>query len=163
MPVIALATAIVAPVERVFDLARSIDLHVTSTAHTGERAVAGVASGLIGMGEQVTWRARHFGLWQELTSRITAYERPRHFRDSQVRGAFARFDHDHIFEPVAGPGGAQHTLMRDRFDFNSPLGPFGTLADWLVLTRYLRGLLLERNRVIKEAAEGVGWRKYLLS
>ena len=159
MPVIELTTAIVAPVERVFDLSRSIDLHVASTAHTGESAVAGVTSGLIGMGEQVTWRARHFGLWQQLTSRITAFDRPRHFRDSLVRGAFARFDHDHLFEP-AGPAGA-HTLMRDRFDFNSPLGPLGAVADRLVLTRYLRALLVERNRVIKEAAEGTRWSDYL--
>ena len=159
MPVLELATTIAAPIERVFDLSRSIDLHVASTAHTGERAVAGITSGLIGMGGQVTWRARHFGVWQRLTSRITAYERPRHFRDSQVAGAFARFDHDHDFEPT-GPGGT-HTLMRDRFDFNSPLGPFGALADRFVLTRYLRALLVERNRVIREAAEGTRWTDYL--
>lgn len=159
MPVIQLTLTIAAPVERVFDLSRSIDLHVASTAHTGERAVAGVTSGLISGDEQVTWRARHFGIWQELTSRITVYERPRRFRDSQVRGAFARFDHDHFFEP-AGPAG-MHTLMRDRFDFNSPLGPLGALADWLVLKRYLRALLQERNRVIKEAAEGARWMDYL--
>ena len=159
MPVIELATAIAAPVERVFDLCRSIDLHVASTAHTGERAVAGVTAGLIGLGEEVTWRARHFGVWQEPTSRITAFERPRHFRDSLVRGAFARFDHDHDFEP-AGPDGS-HTTMRDRFDFNSPLGPLGGLVDRLVLTGYLRALLVERNRVIKEAAEGEQWSNYL--
>jgi hypothetical protein len=61
MSVIELATSIAAPTERVFDLARSIDLHTERTAGTGERAVAGVTSGLIGLGEEVTWRARHFG------------------------------------------------------------------------------------------------------
>jgi hypothetical protein len=68
MSVIQLTTIILAPVERVFDLARSIDLHVASTAHTGERAVAGVTSGLLGPGEEVTWRAKHFGVWQHLTN-----------------------------------------------------------------------------------------------
>ena len=59
MPVIELATSIAAPIDRVFDLARSIDLHTNSTSGTGERAVAGVTSGLIGPEQEVTWRARH--------------------------------------------------------------------------------------------------------
>lgn len=71
MPVIELATSIAAPIERVFDLARSIELHTNSTLSTGERAVAGVTSGLIGQDEEVTWRARHFGVWQSLTVRVT--------------------------------------------------------------------------------------------
>ena len=159
MPVIELTTLIDAPLERVFDLARSIDLHAASMARTGERAVGGVTGGLIGAGQEVTWQARHFLVRQHLTSRITAYDRPRHLRDSQVRGAFARFDHDHYFEPT-GPGGTQ-TLMRDRFDFNSPLGPLGALVDWLVLTRYMRSFLLERNRFLRETAEGPRWAEYL--
>ena len=32
--------------------------------------------------------ARHFGITQELTSRITAFDRPRHFRDEMEKGAF---------------------------------------------------------------------------
>lgn len=159
MPVIELTTLIDAPIERVFDLARSLDLHMASTARTGERAVDGVTSGLLGAGQEVTWRARHFGVWQTLTSRMTAFEPPDHFRDSMVRGAFARFDHDHFFERT-GPGGAQ-TRMRDVFDFTSPLGPLGSLADRLFLTRYMRGFLEERNRLLRETAEGPRWKDYL--
>lgn len=95
---IELTTCVAASPERCFDLARSVDLHTRSTSATGERAVGGVTTGLLGLGQEVTWRARHFGVRQELTSRITAYDRPRHFRDSMVRGAFRRFDHDHFFE-----------------------------------------------------------------
>ena len=157
MPTIELTTTIAAPADRVFDLSRSIDLHLDSTAHTGERAVGGVVTGLIGLNEEVTWRARHFGIWQELTSRITALDRPEHFRDSQVRGAFARFDHDHYFDDLDPDG----TVMRDRFDFNSPFGPLGSVVDTLILTRYMRAFLTERNRVIKEAAESTQWKKYL--
>ena len=58
MPVIILTLPIAAPIDVVFDLARSIDLHVQSTAQTNERAVAGRTSGLIGLGEEVTWRRR---------------------------------------------------------------------------------------------------------
>ena len=159
MPIIELTTFIRAPVERVFDLARSIDLHAASMAHTGERAVAGVTSGLIDAGQEVTWRARHFGVWQHLTSRITACERPTHFADTMVRGAFARFDHDHYFT-VTGPDGG-HTTMRDVFDFTSPLGPLGWIADGLSLTRYMRRLLEKRNALLRETAEGIGWTRYL--
>ena len=159
MPVIELTTLISAPIERVFDLARSLDLHMASTARTGERAVGGVTSGLLGADQEVTWRAKHFGVWQHLTSRMTAFEPPRHFRDSMVRGAFARFDHDHYFERT-GPDGA-HTLMRDFFDFTSPLGPLGWIADRLFLTRYMRGFLEERNRLLRETVEGPHWKDYL--
>lgn len=154
MPVIQLHTRIRAPLQRCFDLARSVDLHLQSTRGTGEQAVAGVTHGLLGPGDQVTWRARHFGVWQELTSCITAFDPPRHFRDSMVRGAFARFDHDHYFiADVTDIADGEYTDMRDVFDFTSPLGPLGRIADALVLTRYMRRFLAERNRILKQVAE----------
>ena len=48
-------------------------MHVRSAAGTGEQAIAGTTRGLLGLHQEVTWRGRHFGVWQELTSRITAY------------------------------------------------------------------------------------------
>jgi ligand-binding SRPBCC domain-containing protein len=156
MPVVELTTTIHAPIERTFDLARSLDLHMASTAHTGERAVAGVTTGLLGLGQEVTWRAKHFGIWQHLTSRITAFERPLHFRDSMVRGAFRRFDHDHFFNRDGN-----FTIMRDVFDFRSPLGILGRMADQLCLTRYMRSLLQTRNSTIKAVAESDQWQRYL--
>ncbi len=149
MSVIKLETLIRAPIERCFDLSRDIDLHMRSTGHTRELAVAGVTTGLIGPGEEVTWQATHFGVRQRLTSRITVYNRPFHFRDSQVRGVFKRFDHDHVFEQ--GPNGL--TMMRDLFDYESPLGWLGVIADRLFLEKYMKSLLKRRNALIKEAAE----------
>jgi ligand-binding SRPBCC domain-containing protein len=148
LPVIRVVTEIHAPMEVCFDLARDIEMHIRSTAGTNEKAVGGVTSGLIGLGEEVTWEARHFGIRQRLTSRITGFVRPRHFRDSQVRGTFRRFDHDHLFE---GNGGI--TTMTDVFDYEAPLGWVGRLADGLFLEAYMRGLLERRARVIKGAAE----------
>jgi len=156
MPTIQLTTWIAAPPERCFDLSRSIDLHVASTEETGERAIGGVTSGLIGPGEEVSWRARHLGVWQTLTTRITAFDRPRHFRDSMVRGVFRRFDHDHFFAPRDGG-----TEVRDLFDFTSPLGPLGRIADALVVTRHLRAFLERRNQELKEVAESERWRAFL--
>ena len=117
-------------------------------AHTGERAVAGRTSGLIELGEEVTWRARHFGVTQHFTSRITAFDRPHHFRDEMQRGAFRSFVHDHFFE-VDGEG----TKMIDTLVFAAPLGVLGRIAEKLVLRRYLTRLLADRAAVIKEDAE----------
>ena len=156
MAIIELTTDINAPISRVFDLARSIDLHMNSTSKTGERAVAGVTAGLIGAGEQVTWRARHFGVWRSLTVQIEAFEPPTHFSDTMLRGAFRQMVHHHYFA-----SSSQGTTMRDVFEYHSPFGVLGRIVDALVLKRYLRSFLLERNRVIKAAAESDGWRKYL--
>src|SRR5688572_15352099 len=97
MPRIEIVIEIAASPPRCFDLARDLDLHVASMAHTGERAVAGRTSGLIGLGEEVTWRGRHFGFVLDHTSRITAFDPPRHFRDEMIRGRFETFVHDHFF------------------------------------------------------------------
>jgi ligand-binding SRPBCC domain-containing protein len=156
MAIIDLTTEIDAPIARVFDLARSIDLHTASTAKTGEQAVSGVTSGLIGAGEQVTWRARHFGIWQSLTVRIGEFDPPAHFSDRMVHGAFRQMEHHHYF--AQSPRG---TTMRDVFEFESPWGLLGRMADALFLANYLRALLVERNNVIKATAESEKWRSYL--
>jgi ligand-binding SRPBCC domain-containing protein len=145
---IELTTSINAPIERCFDLARSIDLHLESTKQTGEKAIAGRISGLIELGETVTWRAKHFGIWQNLTSKITAFDYPNSFTDEMVNGAFKSIRHEHLFYPANGG-----TLMKDVFMFESPLGIFGRLANFLFLRRYMANLLKTRNQVIKAAAE----------
>lgn len=131
-----------------FDAARDLDLHTRSLAHTNEVAVAGRLSGLIGMGEEVTWRGRHFGITQHFTSRITAFESPSYFQDTMQRGAFRSFVHDHRF--VEADGG---TLMTDVLDFTAPFGLLGRIAERAVLRRYLHRLLETRALVIKDACE----------
>lgn len=156
MPIIELTTAIRAPIDRVFDLASSIDAHQDSTSGTEERAVAGVTKGLIGLGDEVTWEARHFGIRQRLAVRVTGFDRPRHFQDVMVSGAFKRMVHDHDFA-----AGATGTVMRDRFEFESPLGILGRMADWFFLTSYMRRFIVGRNAVLKQLAESTGWDRYL--
>lgn len=148
MPLILTELQIAAPIETCFDLARDIDLHRRTAAHTGERAIAGVTSGRVVAGDTVTWEATHLGVRQRLTVRISACERPDFFIDEMVRGAFARFTHLHRFYPTGGG-----TLMIDQFDYTSPLGPLGRLADALFLERYLRDFLTRRNAIIKRLAE----------
>ena len=148
MPVIHLETLIAASPERCFDLSLSVDLHRQSVAHTNERPIAGVTSGVMRLGDTVTWEAVHFGVKQHLTTKITAYERPQYFIDEMTQGIFQELKHHHAF--IAHPAG---TLMIDTFTFRAPLGILGRIAERLFLTRYMRGLLLTRNRYLKQAAE----------
>ncbi|EST51788.1 cell division protein [Brevibacillus panacihumi W25] len=149
MPVIRMEVEIDAPQQICFDLARSIDSHMESTARTREKAIGGVTSGLIRLGESVTWEAVHFGVKQRLTAKITEMEEPWFFVDEMVQGAFKRFYHKHEFIPL----GEKKTRMIDTFDYTSPLGVLGKLADVLILERYMRRFLLERNLYLKEKAE----------
>lgn len=152
-------TVIQAPAERCFDLARSVEVHLAGNVDCGEAAVAvaGVTSGLVGMAQRVTWRAKHFGVRQSLTSEITAMDRPAWFQDTMIEGAFRFMLHDHFFRPLC----PDETEMRDVFCFAAPLPVFGRLAEIAVLRRYMRALLRERNAVLKAIAESPDWRSYL--
>ena len=158
MQLIQLETKIAAPPDRCFLLSLSIDLHKTSTAQTGERAIAGVTTGIIGPNQTVTWQGRHFGFMLQHETLISAYDRPRHFQDIMLKGMFRSFEHDHYFEP-SGDG----TLMSDTLRFAAPLGPLGLIAETLVLRSYLTRFLRERNQVIRRVAEGPPeqWAQYL--
>ncbi|MGJ8593579.1 MAG: SRPBCC family protein [Aquaticitalea sp.] len=148
MPLIILKTEIKADIQTCFDLSRNIDFHLKSLEHSHEEAVAGKTSGLIGLGESVTWEAKHFGIKQRLTSKITEFNAPHYFVDKMVSGAFKSFKHEHIFETQGN-----ETLMTDKFHFESPYGIFGTLANTLFLTRYVTNLLQTRNAALKAEAE----------
>lgn len=148
MPIIRIETDIQAEPAVCFDLARSVDAHLESTGETNERAVAGVTTGLLELGDEVTWQARHFGITQRLTSRITVFDRPHHFQDQMTRGVFRRLVHDHRFDAL--PSG---TRMVDEFDFSAPLGVLGRVAEQLFLTAYLRRFLQRRAAALKRMAE----------
>jgi ligand-binding SRPBCC domain-containing protein len=152
MPIIELFTEINAPVKRCFDLARSIDLHLISTKHTGEQAIAGTTTGLINLGETVTWRAKHYFIWQELTSKVVELSSPNFFADEMVKGAFKSFRHEHYFF-----NSGDKTIMRDVFEFESPLGLLGRLFNLISLKAYMTSLLKQRNEVIRQVAESDQW------
>ncbi len=157
MPLIHLTTFIAAPVERVFDLSRSIDLHRKSMAHTNEEAVAGTVSGLIKQDETVTWKAKHLGKIRVMKVKIISMLAPKSFTDEMVSGDFKQMKHEHHFMPIQNG-----TLMIDLFSFESPYGALGKMVNALFLQRYLRKLLERRNLSIKEFAETDKW-KFLLN
>src|SRR5450759_2723674 len=152
-------TVIRAPIERCFDRARSVEVHRAGNVHGGEAAlaIAGVTSGLVGMAQRVTWRAKHFGVWHNLTSEITAMERPIYFRNIMVQGIFRFMKHDHFFRPLS----REETEMKSVYCFAAPLPVLGRFAEIAFLRRYMQALLRERNAVVKEIAESSQWQRYL--
>lgn len=148
MPTLTLQTKIHAPLEKCFDLARNIDLHVESNARSRERAVAGKTTGFAELGDTITWKARHFGFWFKMTVKITGFQPPHSFTDEMVKGPFKMLRHVHEFE-----SDGEFTLMTDRFTFRSPLGVLGQAVDALILKRYLTNFLKSRNEALKKLAE----------
>jgi ligand-binding SRPBCC domain-containing protein len=163
-------TVIAAPIGRVFDLARSVEVHLAGNVHFGEEAIAltavppKAATGLLGLGDTITWRARHLFIRQRLTSRITAFDPPVYFQDAMLRGAFRSMQHDHYFRELADHDfDSPCTEMRDVFRFAAPIPVLGRIAEVLVLRRYMQRLLHERNEVIRQIAESAdcSWKKYI--
>ena len=148
MTVLVIDTLIGADVEAVFDLSLSVDAHTGSMARAKERAIAGVTSGVLRAGDEVTWQATHFFVPIRMTSAITAYERPLRFVDEQSRGPFLYWHHEHRFEQFGSA-----TRMTDRILFAAPFGIFGRLAERLILNRYMRKLIVQRNQWLKSALE----------
>ena len=152
-------TVIAAPPQRCFDLARSVEVHLAGNVHWGESAVAigGVTSGLVGLHQRVTWRAKHFGVWHNLTSQITAMEPPSYFQDVMVKGPFRSMLHDHHFRTL--PDG--RTEMKDVFRVAAPIPILGRIVEILLLRRYMQNLLHERNAAVQQIAESSAWRQYV--
>lgn len=156
MPTIELETKINAPMERCFLLSLSVDLHQLSTQETNERAIAGVTSGIMKFYDIVTWRAKHFGIYQNHTAQITAYNFPNYFVSEMIKGTFKKMHHQHLFK-----WDEDATIMKDIFDFEAPLGIFGQLFSKLFLKNYMKRFLIKRNNMIKQFAEGNDWKKLL--
>ena len=148
---------IAAPIQRCFDLSRSVEVHLLGTEQSGEQVAGGIKTGLIGPNEFVRWRAKHLGFRQHLTSKITAFDSPSYFQDTMIEGAFKFMQHDHFFLALSETS----TEMRDRFTFEAPLPAFGFIAERLFLRRYMDHLLSRRNEILKQIAESDRWRHFL--
>ena len=157
MPTIHLTTFVAAPVDVVFNLSRSIDLHKKSMIHYKEEAVAGIRFGLIEKEETVTWKAKHFFKTRFLRVKITDMKKPDHFTDEQVEGNFKTMKHEHHFKPCDNG-----TILIDQFYFESPFGAMGKLFNSLYLTNYIKKLLEQRNKTIKDYAETEKWMRLLI-
>ena len=52
-------------------------------------------------------------------------------------------------------------IVKDIFNYVSPFGILGKIADFIFLKKYMQCFLIERNKVIKDYAESGKWRDVL--
>lgn len=147
-----------APAEVVFDLSRHIGLHKESMSAYKEEAVAGTRMGLIGKDETVTWRARHFYKDRLLRMKVTDMQSPDRYTTEQLQGDFRSLRHEHYFKPCENG-----TIVIDILQYELPYGWLGRLFNRFLLGPYLKQLLEQRNRLIRESAEGGLWKKLLVN
>lgn len=156
MPFIHLTTFIAAPVERVFNLSRSIDVHKLSMKQFAEEATGGLRTGLMKEGDVVSWQAKHLFRDRKLKVKITALKSPHFFIDEMLEGDLKMMKHEHHFKPIENG-----TIMIDQFWFEIKYGKAGTVFNFVFFKKYMEKLLVQRNLVIKQLAENEGWKKHL--
>ncbi len=172
-----------APIERVFALSTRVEL-VRETlgmnivdAGTEGGVEGGVTSGHVIDGSRVHWRGWKFGLPTEHHTLITGFVPPHshfirvdhheitkeaYFQDTQERGRFAFFQHDHHFYESPDPAtGAPITELDDEVRFTLPFGQLGRLAAKFLLAPHIRTLTRNRFARLKQLAESDEWQQFL--
>lgn len=168
-----------APIERVFSLSTRVELVKTTLGMNlvDSGMAEGVMAGHVTAGSRVHWRGWKFGLPTEHHTLITQFEAPHthfirvnhheitkeaYFQDSQEKGRFAVFQHDHFFaESVDAAAGRPQTMLRDEVHFALPFGLLGRAAAGLLLAPHIRRLVRVRYGILRDLAESDGWRKWV--
>lgn len=149
MATITIYTFISAPQDLCFDFALDVSAHTKSAAFSGERLVEpGRTSGMLELGDLVTFEGRHFGIRQRFTARITELKRPNLFVDEMVSGTFKSLRHTHKFHVEDG-----QTVMRDTLSWDPPLGLLGDVADVVFLRRHMERFVRKKQNELKRLAE----------
>ena len=165
-----------APIERVFALSTCIEL-VKETLGMNLVRTSDVISGHITSGSRVVWSGWKFGLPTTHHTLITGFIEPHthfiradhheitkeaFFQDTQERGRFAFFQHDHHFYESTDPAtGAPITELEDEVRFTLPFGPLGRIAATYLLAPHIRSLCRKRFARLKALAESEQWREFL--
>ena len=163
---------IAAPIERVFALSTRVELvQQTLGMRLVESALPNtVSAGHISAHSRVVWRGWKFGLPTSHHTLITAFAAPERqptgevtafFQDSQEQGRFAFFQHDHHFRESYSPSQQPITTLYDEVRFTLPFGPLGRIAASLLLAPHIRRLANRRFAMLKQLAEGEGWRAWI--
>jgi len=100
---------------------------------------------VMGAGTIIEYQLRLFGVPFRWRTAIEAWDPPARFVDVQERGPYRVWRHAHTFEDV--PGG---TLMRDRVEYQLPLGPLGRLVHGVFVRRQVAAIFAFRRQVVEQ-------------
>ncbi len=136
-------TRIPAPLEEVFAFFSAAENLGAITPPSMRFTVASPPPIAMHAGREIDYGLRLGPLALRWRSRIEVWEPGRRFVDSQVRGPYRSWWHEHRFERD-GSG----TRMQDEIWYAPPLGPLGAIAQHLVIARQLRAIFDYRSRAI---------------
>ena len=104
-------------------------------------------------GALIDYELRLFAVPFRWRTLIETFEPMRRFSDVQLRGPYRTWHHVHEFEAVSGG-----TRMRDRVEYEVPLGPLGEVARSVFVTRQVESIFDFRReaveRIFPAPAEG---------
>lgn len=96
-------------------------------------------------GQRITYSVRPlFGIPLTWVTCIAVAEAPHRFVDVQLRGPYKHWWHEHTFVPKDGG-----VLMKDRVEYELPLGPLGDLMHRWVVRERLRRIFDHRRRALE--------------
>lgn len=97
-------------------------------------------------GQLISYTVRPLlGIPLEWVTLIETVEAPHRFVDTQLKGPYARWWHEHTFEEKNGG-----VLMNDRVEYELPFGRLGALANPLFVQSRLTDIFDFRNRKLRE-------------
>jgi ligand-binding SRPBCC domain-containing protein len=99
------------------------------------------------VGTLIEYRLRLHRVPVRWRTRITGWEPPRRFVDTQISGPYSLWEHTHAFEED-GPGA---TIIKDRVRYAIPFGPLGELANRLLVQRDLPQIFDYRRDAVAQA------------
>lgn len=101
-------------------------------------------------GQRITYTVRPlFGIPLKWVTLIALAEGPHRFVDSQIKGPYKRWWHLHTFEGVEGG-----VRMRDRVEYELPLGPLGELAHVMFVRKRLQQIFAHRRETLQRLFPG---------
>jgi ligand-binding SRPBCC domain-containing protein len=104
---------------------------------TGEKTYAG---------QRITYTVKPLlGIPVKWITLIEDVQEPHAFVDTQLKGPYKYWHHRHTFKAVDGG-----TLMKDRVEYELPLGPLGDLMHRLVVKDKVRSIFDHRYKVLEK-------------
>jgi hypothetical protein len=156
MEKIEFSTNIKAPIQRCFDLARSIDFRKISLDELNEESVAGCTTGLIGPNQHVLLQSTVGGVRLSTDLKIEKFNPPFFFSYEIVDSAFHSIVHDYYFYDIS-----EETVMINHLYYRTRWGLAGDLFNFLFLHKYLTRLITKRNDLLREFAESDKWKDFI--
>jgi ligand-binding SRPBCC domain-containing protein len=156
MPKIHVTTFINAPIERVFNLSRSLALSKMAIKGGTEQLLSSSSANMLGAGETITLRAKHLGKTREITARVTDFTLPDGYAEEQIKGDLKSYRHEYHFKKVDNG-----TIMIDLVEYEGPRDVAGSLAGKFFLKSYFEENIKKKNELIRQYAESEKWKAVL--